>query len=38
MQSNELAWVNEQYQSINFVPTDLRDRQFIANKFETKLE
>ncbi len=30
MESEELDWVNQQYQSINFVPTDLRDRQFIA--------
>ena len=30
MKSDELDWVNQQYQSINFMPTDLADRQFIA--------
>lgn len=30
IQSDELAWVNQQYYSINFVPTDSVDRQFIA--------
>ena len=28
--SKELAWINEQYQSINFISTDLGDRQFVA--------
>ncbi len=30
VKSNELDWANQQYHSIDFVPTDSCDRQFIA--------